>query len=169
MKNLSIITIIFISIGIISCQPCKRLSRKCPPVIRDSVSYVETVKFDTITLVSPADTLIIRIPVEPDINDLIVDVADKPGPSVLVKIESGVMEIIAICPEDSLKTIIAGLETELNNQTTITVEKEVPVKYTSKFARIAIIWLFVSALLLVLVIYLKIKGGMLKTVFNRFR
>ena len=73
MKTIKFLFIVIISILLISCNPCKRLTRKCPPVIKDSISYVETIKFDTIVLVSPADTLIIRIPVEHDLNYLIVD------------------------------------------------------------------------------------------------
>ncbi len=165
MRTLAIITIIFIFTG---CNPYKRLQRKCPPIIRDSISYVETIKLDTITLVSPADTLIIRIPVEPDINDLIVDVADKPGPSVAITISDGIMEIIAVCPEDSLKAIINSLHTELNNQTTVTVEKIVEVPRMPKIGWICVIISIVSVLLLIFIVYLKIKGGAVTGVLKRF-
>ena len=169
MKTIKFLFIVIISILLISCNPCKRLTRKCPPVIKDSISYVETIKFDTIVLVSPADTLIIRIPVEPDLNDLIVDASNKPGPIVSVKIEDGFMEIIAICPSDSLEAIITSLQTELSNQTTITVEKEVPVRYTGKFAIVCIIGFICCIVLLIVWLYFKVKSGALKTALNRFR
>lgn len=165
------ITILFIGIIIIltSCNPCKRLSKRCPTAIKDSISYVETVKFDTILLVSPADTLIIRIPVEPDINDLIVDVADKPGPSVSLKIKDGFMEVIAICPEDSLKAIINSLQTELNNQTTIYQDVEVEVVRNSKLARICMVFSLVSVLIIIFVVVYKIKVGSLKSLVSKFK
>ncbi len=160
--------ITFLSIGAIllmSCNPCQKLARKCPPVIRDSISYIETIKFDTIKLVSPADTLFIRIPVEPDINDLIIDVQDKPGPSIKIKIKDGILEAEVICPEDSLKAIIAKLETELNNQTTITVEKVVEVYKLSKLGWIAIIFSVSCIILFVVWLYLKFKT----TALNRLK
>jgi len=150
-----------------SCSPCKRLQRKCPPIIRDSVSYVETVKFDTIILVSPADTLVIRIPVEPNLNDIIIDASNKPGPSLKIKIKDGILEAKVVCPEDSLKTVIAGLETELNNQTTITVEKEVKVNHIPKIAWIAIIFSCCVIVYLVTRVYLKIKTGGFKSLLNK--
>ena len=153
-----ILTIIILN----GCSPCKRLQRKCPPVIRDSIVYTETVKFDTIILVSPADTLIIRIPVEPDINDLVIDASNKPGPSLKIKIKDGILEAEVICPEDSLKSIIAGLETELNNQTTVVEYRDKDVVRNSKFARICIIFSLCAVVLLGVWVYLKIKSGWLK-------
>lgn len=169
MKAITILFIGIISILLISCNPCKRLARKCPPVIRDSLVYVETVKFDTIVLVSPADTLIIRIPVEPDLNDLIIDASNKPGPSVEITISDGVMEIIAICPEDSLKAIINSLQTELSNQTTITVEKIVEVPRMPKIGWIAIIFSSCVLICIAVWVYLKYKVGPVKPNLSRFR
>ncbi len=166
MRTLIILTIIFISTG---CNPCKRLQRKCPPVIKDSISYVETIKFDTIILVSPADTLILRIPVEPDINDLIIEASNKPGPIVSVKIQDGIMEIVAICPEDSLKAIINSLQTELSNQTTIYQDVEVDVVRNSKLAKICMVFSLVAVLLIIFVIVYKIKVGSLKSLVSKLR
>lgn len=153
--------IIILSIGIIvilsSCSPCKRLQRKCPVVVKDSISYTEIVKFDTVILVSPADTLILRIPVEPDINDLIIDVRDKPGPSVEIKISDGFLEVVAICPEDSLKAIISSLETALNNRTTVTVDRDVPVKYVPKFWKYVGLYALCLTIVICLFVYLRIK------------
>ena len=166
MRTLIILTIIFISIG---CNPCKRLQRKCPPVIKDSISYVETIKFDTVILVSPADTLILRIPVEPDLNDLIIEASNKPGPIVSVKIQDGIMEIVAICPEDSLKAIINSLQTELSNQTTIYQDVEVEVVRNSKLAKICMVFSLVAVLLIIFVIVYKIKVGSLKSLVSKLR
>lgn len=167
MKRIILFIGIIIFLG--SCSPCERLSRKCPPVIRDSISYVETIKLDTITLISPADTLIIRIPVEPDLNDLIVDASNNPGPSVNIKIEDGFLSVIAVCPEDSLKSIISSLQTELSNQTTIEVPVEVPVRYTGKLAKICMVFSLVSVLIIIFVIVYKIKVGSLKSLISKLR
>jgi len=161
--------ILFISlIFLTSCNPCKRLTRKCPPLIRDSISYVETIKFDTITLVSPADTLFIQIPVEVPLENLVV-VNETTGPKLKIEIKDGILEAEVICPEDSLKTVIAGLETELNNQTTITIEKEVPVNHIPKIAWICIIFTACTLIYIVTRVYIKIKGGAAKGLLSRFK
>ena len=151
-----------------SCNPCKRLVRKCPPLIRDSISYVETIKFDTITLVSPADTLFIQIPVEVPLENLVV-VNETTGPKLKIEIKDGILEAEVICPEDSLKTVIAGLETELNNQTTITIEKEVPVNHIPKIAWICIIFSACTLVYIIMRVYIKIKGGAAKGLLSKLR
>jgi len=44
MKKLLIF--IFIVITVLGCNPCKRLARKCPPKIHDSLIYIETITED---------------------------------------------------------------------------------------------------------------------------
>ncbi len=160
--------IIILAVLFAGCNPCKRLAQKCPPEIHHDSVYIETVKMDTITLVSPADTLWFQIPVEFDLNDLLLSVEDKPGPSVEIKIKDGIMEVTAICPEDSLKTVIAQKNIELSNRTTITKEVEVPVRYTGKFAKFAIIFFFCCVFIAIVAIVYRIKVGTLKSALNRF-
>ena len=150
-----------------SCSPCKRLARKCPIIVKDSISYVEIVKFDTILLVSPADTLILRIPVEPDLNVLTVDASNRPGPSVKIKIKDRILTAIVTCPEDSLKAVINSLQTELINQTTKVEYRDKDVVRNSKFARICIIFSLCAVILFAVWVYLKIKGGVLKSLIPR--
>lgn len=161
--------LILLAVLMVGCNPCKRLTRKCPPVIRDSISYVETIKFDTIHLVSPADTLWFQIPIEAELNDLIVDAGNKPGPSVKIRIKDRVLIAEVICPTDSLKAIITKLEKETNNQTTITVEKEVPVNHIPKWAWICIIGFVVYVLLTAFIVYYKIKTKSLRGLVNALK
>ena len=136
-------------------------------MIRDSIVYTETVKFDTIILVSPADTLIIRIPVEPDINDLVIDASNKPGPSLKIKIKDGILEAEVICPEDSLKAVIHSLETELKERTVITPPTPEPERYTGKFAKFTMIFFFCCVFITGVLIVYRIKVGTLKSALNR--
>ena len=69
------------------------------------------------------------------------------------------MEIMAICPSDSLEAVIAGLTTELNNQTTVTVEKIVDVPRMTKIAWIAIIFSCCVIVYIVMRVYLRIQSG----------
>ena len=157
MKNLSIITIIFIFIGT-ACNPCVRLYKKCPPVIRDSISYIITL--DTLIMVSPADTLYIEIPRQPTLQDLIVD---SPGPKLSIRVKEKVIAIQIICPEDSLKAVITELETR--EVKTIEVKVNVPVRYTPKFWKYAALYALCLTILIVVWLYLKFKT----TALNRLK
>lgn len=151
---------ILIAILLCSCNPCKKLQRKCPPVIVDSI--VEIITLDTLILVSPADTLYLEIPVQPTLQDLIVD---SPGPKLSIKVKEKIIEIQVVCPEDSLKAIITELESR--EVKTIRVPVEVPVKYTSKFAKICIIGFISCIILLGVWVYFKIKSGALRGVLRK--
>ena len=164
MKYILLIGIMLLSF---SCSPCVRLQRKCPVIVKDSISYVEIVKFDTILLVSPADTLFLSIPVEPDLNVLTVDASNRPGPSVKIKIKDRILTAIVVCPEDSLKAVINSLQTELINQTTKVEYRDKDVVRNSKFARVCIIFTLCALILFAVWVYLKIKGGVLKSLIPR--
>ena len=148
---------ILISIGIISilasCNPCRRLQKRCPPVIHDSI--IETIKLDTLILVSPAETLYLSLPVEADLSDLII-VNDTPGPKLDLKVIDGIMSIEIICPEDSLKAIITELERR--EVKTITVPEPYPEKYIPGFYKWCRNVLIILVILLIGYIYLRIKG-----------
>ena len=164
MKYILLIGIILLSF---SCMPCKRLARKCPIIAKDSIVYTEIVKFDTILLVSPADTLFLSIPVEPDLNVLTVDASNRPGPSVKIKIKDRILTATVVCPEDSLKAVINSLQTELINQTTKVEYRDKDVVRNSKFARVCIIFTLCALILFAVWVYLKIKGGVLKSLIPR--
>jgi len=166
MRNVIIVLVIILLAG---CNPCKRLTKKCPPTIQYDSVYIETVELDTITLISPADTLYFQMPVEFDLNDLFVTVEDSPGPNVDIRIDDGIMEVTVICPEDSLNAIVTSLRTELKERETITQPTPEPERYTSKFAKFTIIFFFCCVLIGVVLIVYRIKVGTLKTALNRFQ
>jgi len=164
MKAKIIIGFIGLALIGLSCNPCKRLSKKCPPVIYDSI--IEITTLDTLYLVSPADTLYLQIPIETPLEDLIV-VNESPGPSVEIKIEDGILEVTAICPADSLQAIITELESR--EIKTIEVKVNVPVRYTSKFAKICIYGFICCIILLIGYIYIKIRYGAVSGLISRLK
>ena len=166
MKQLIILLIPLLIAG---CNPCKRLTKKCPPTTRYDSVYIEKVKLDTITLISPADTLYFQMPVEFNLNDLLVSAANKPGPKVDIKIKDRVMEVMVVCPEDSLKAVIHSLQTELKEKITITPPIPKPERYTSKFAKFTIIFFFCCVFIGIVAIVYYIKVGTLRTALNRFQ
>jgi len=166
MRQLIILLAILLLAG---CNPCKRLTKRCPPSVQHDSVYIEKVKLDTVLLVSPADTLYFQIPVEFNLNDLLVSVNDKPGPSVDIKIKDGIMEVTAICPEDSLKAVIHSLQTELKEKVTITPPTPKRERYTGKFAKFCIIFFFSCVFIAAVLIVYRIKVGALKTAVNRFQ
>ena len=166
-----IIILFLVAVLFVGCSPQKRLSRlldKYPLPTHDSISYVERIKLDTITVFTKADTvmLMFRAPC-PDME--VTD--DNPKVKTKVIIKDQVMTVKTICKEDSLEIIIKELKTELVNKETVYVNvpgPEVPVKYTPKF------WIYgtITALCLIILIVLYIlyrtntKG--LRTVLNGF-
>ena len=164
MKQLIILLIALLVVG---CNPCKRLATKCPPSVEHDSVYIEKVKLDTVLLISPADTLYFQMPVEFDLNDLLVSASNKPGPSVDIQIKDGIMEVTAICPEDSLKAVIHSLETELKEKVVITPPTPEPERYTGKFAKFTMIFFFCCVFITGVLIVYRIKVGTLKSALNR--
>ncbi len=135
MKKL--IILLTVSVLLVGCNPCKRLWRLCPPeILRDSV-YIETVRLDTLILISPADTTYIEVP-EISLADLGI-IIDNPTQKIIFKVEQGVFKAQVICKEDSLLAVIAEKEKLLATQETVIkeVEVEVEVTHVPKFWKIA--------------------------------
>jgi hypothetical protein len=90
------------------CATQRRCLQKFP--VKDSISYVETVKLDTHYLVSPSDTFLLRVPYDPvSLEDLGI-FAKNNAAEVSISVSEGVLQVEAICPEDSLRAVIAQLE-----------------------------------------------------------
>ena len=147
-KIIILLSIIPLGIILVGCNPCKRLAIKCPQ--QDSVSYVETVKLDTITLYSPADTFIMRVPYDPvTLSDLGLE-ARHAGAEVKVKVVDRFIEVRAICPEDSLKAVISELESRTHETVRVPYPvTEYKVRKIHKFA----LW-FSGLVLVSVVLYL---------------
>ena len=152
-----------------SCSPCEKLAKKCPSHVTDSISYIETVKLDTLVLISPADTTYIELPVF-TLEDLgiIVENADQ---EITIAVNDGVFTAQVICKDDSLIAIIAEKEKLLSEQKTVIkeVEVEVLVKHVPKFYKIAALFAFCCVVLLVVYLYIKIKGGAFRSALNRLK
>ena len=147
-----------------SCNPCKRLQRLCPPQVRDSVSYIETIRFDTVLIISPADTTFISVPFI-TLSDLGLT-AENENQKVTAKVVGSSLEITAICKEDSLKRVIYDLEKRTTETRTIFKDKEVPVKYVPKFYKVCM-WVLIALVLLTgVVIYFRIKGVAIKSLLK---
>lgn len=133
-------------------------------VIYDSITEITTL--DTIYLVSPADTLYLQIPVELPLEDLII-INETPGPSVEIKIEDGVMEVWAYCPEDSLMAIITELESK--GTKTIYVDKIIEVNKMPKIGWYSIIFNVCVLIYIGVRVYTKIKAGALSALIKRIK
>ena len=119
MKYLSIILIILLT----SCNPCKRLWKRCPPVIIDSVRVDSITRLDTITLRYPGDT--VRIGEETLRGfGIIIDTEKQ-------KITRKGKIIEFICKEDSLNAVISSLEVKLTREKQNI--KEVPIYLPQKY------------------------------------
>lgn len=153
-----------------SCSPCKKLWRKCPPAIHDSVSYYERTVFDTMWVPVPGDTTYIDIPVEVPLTDLNI-LAENSDQSVNIRVSGGRLTAKTICKEDSLRLVIKELEKRSSEIKTIIkeVEKPVPVKYIPKIVRFAAWGFLCCVIVLAFVVYSKIRSGMLKSLLSKLK
>ncbi len=150
MKTLTLLTAILI---LASCNPCKRLMRKCPQ--SDSMSYVETVTLDTLTLISPADTFILRVPYDPVTLEELGFSARSTAAEVSLSVIEGILEVEAICPEDSLKAVIAQLESR--SAKTIRIPYPVIEYKTRKIHKTALVFSIIVVLLAILYVVNRFK------------
>ena len=154
MKTILIFLVCLLMVG---CNPCQRLTRRCPT--HDSTSYVEVVKLDTVTVYTKPDTMTLLVPISRPCPDLKVS-ESNPSSSLTITTEGNVLTARVICKEDSLKVVIKDLERRLSSQQTIVQEKrvEVPVKYIPKIYKWSLGILIILILLSGGYVYLRIKG-----------
>jgi len=154
---------------VVGCNPCKRLTRLCPPVIKDSISYIRTTKLDTIKIQVPGDTTYIEVPVASldDVNIL----EDNTNQRVELKVKDGVLRLKTICKEDSLQVVITELETKLSETRTeiVKVPEPYPEKYVPKIYKWALVICILGLVVLILWIVMRIKNKTIKTVLDSIR
>jgi len=141
------------------CNPCKRLWRICPPEVHYDSIYVETVKLDTLVLISPSDTTYIEVPaVTLEGLGIIVSNADQ---NITAKVEGGIFKAKVICKEDSLQAVIASKDRLISEKKEVIkeVEVEVPVRYIPKWAWICLIAVVCELICGGVWVYVKIKTG----------
>jgi len=149
------------------CNPCKRLWRICPPEVTYDSVYVETVKLDTLILISPSDTTYIEVPaVTLEGLGIIVSNADQ---DIAIKVEEGVFKAQVICKEDSLQAVIAQKDVLLSQQQTVIkeVEVEVPVRHIPKWAWITLIIVVCELICGGVWVYVRIKAGGVTSLLKR--
>ncbi len=145
---ISIVALIVFS----GCDPCKRLWRKCPPIIIDSVRVDSVWKLDTVELVSPADTVWLGEGFLSEIG-LVYETEDQ---KVTIKPDK---TIEFICKEDSLEMVIRSLQYKVTNRKTVIKEVPIylPVTKIPKWAWYTLIFSGLTVVLGGVVSYYKIK------------
>lgn len=177
MKHILITLLCVMLIGITNCDTCKRLAKRCPPVIKDSISYVETVT-DNPNYTIP-DSLFWQMSFECDsaYNVILEDFNEiNSGLNTDVKVKEVVRTVVdkktvntltlyLKVSSDSIQTLNRTIEKLKNTVKTVTIEKEVPVYKCRKFFIYCTIALFVIIVLTLGWTFLKYKAkilGMLK-------
>lgn len=158
MKYFKYVLILVVILPILSCNPCKMLSKRCKPETKDSIIYIEKVKLDTVRFILPGDTTIIEIPVDLTDYSLLEENAKQ---KIQLNILKGKLRLITICKDDSLKTVIANLEKQKQNIKTVYVDKEVIKFKTRPFFIYCTIGLFVIIILTLGWTFLKYKAKIL--------
>jgi len=157
MKKLLILLLAVVLFA--GCNPCKRLWRICPPEVHFDSVYIETVKLDTLVLISPSDTTYIEVPaVTLEGLGIIVSNADQ---DITVKVEDGVFKATVICKEDSLLAIIASKDKLISEKKEVIkeVKVEVPVRHIPKWAWICLITVVCELICGGVWVYIRIKSG----------
>lgn len=116
-------TILILSL-ILTLSGCSRWCAK-HYASKDSVSYIEKVKFDTVNLVIPSDTTLLVLPMDCPDKEITTENSKQ---KVKIIIKDRILTGEFICKEDSLKKIIQSLETRAKEVKTI--ERKV---YTTPF------------------------------------
>ena len=165
---------IIICLAILSaCNPCKRLTRLCPPKIHDSLIYIETIETDTNYTIPDSvywqfvlecysnynvilkafnetntgiDTKII-------IRDSIVYIKDKQAQKRFILTISAYTDSIA-----SLNRTIAKLRSEVK---TVTVKVPEPYSKTPRWIKIIVAIFFIENLLIIFLVVRKFKNKLM--------
>ena len=168
MKTLFILIPIVL---IASCKPCERLQRKCPPMVKDSLIYRETVKEDPYYTIPDSAYWDMVFQCDSNYNVVLRDynelnsgikgtVIIREVPVKDLKTEKQLrVKITAVT--DSVEILNKTIEKLRSEKNTITITKEVqvPVKHVPKFYKWLLVLFIVEVVLLAGYVYLKIKGG----------
>lgn len=165
-KLLFLIPIILIA----SCNPCKRLQRICPPVVKDSVVYTETIAENPYYTIPDSAFWSMVFRCDSNYNVVLQDyeelssginsqVTIREVPVKDVKVEK-YLKVLITASTDSIKTLNKTIEKLRNEKSTTTITKEipVPVKYVPKFYKWLLVIFIFEIVLLAGYAYLKIRG-----------
>lgn len=159
--------------GVASCVPCKYAAKRCPPQIKDSISYVETVTNDPNYTIPDSVYWTLQFECDSNYNVLLQDFTEaNSGLITDVKVKEVVKTVVdkktvntltlyLKVKSDSIQTLNKTIEKLKSTVKTVTIEKEVPVYKCRKFFIYCTIALFVIMILFAGWIYLKNKAKIL--------
>lgn len=143
------ILLIFASLAVVSCNPCKRLAKLCPP--SDSIAYIETI-----------DTVIVTVPGSVSETEVSLGTlgltSETENQRVEVIVKDSIVFIRTTCKEQEMQ--IFNLRKKLASQKTIIERVEIP-KYVKKipgYHNITGIIAPILLLILLFLVYLRFKS-----------
>ena len=152
-----VIPILLITLLITGCHPCKRLARLCPPVIKDSIVYTETIKEDPHYTIPDSAYWELKFECDSNYNVILHRLHEaSTGIRTETKIQTvykeddkkvKIMLVSLKARTDSIETLNRTIEKLRNEVKTVYVDKEV-IKYKS---RKVFIYSFVALIVIVLV------------------
>ena len=172
--------IILIGLFFISCSPCKRLQRKCPPqiirerydsiCIKDSIIY----KDKEVPVYIPGDTVYndkpISVPAGLNVAPMILEndyaLAKAWINNSKLKMQLEQKEQVIKYKVDSAIQIAKHWEYKYTHEKQTEVVKE---RYIPKIYKIALFFTISVIILLGVYVYIKIKAGALKSLLNRLK
>lgn len=164
---------------IAGCDPCKRLAKRCPPIIKDSLIYSETIIQDSNYTIPDSMYYALEFYCDSNYNVLLRElqnyntgieseisiISERPDNELIQK--NKVLLFTVKAKTDSILSLNNTIEKLKNNVRIIEVPKEV-VKYKS---RKIFIWSFVILLILIIggitFIILKFRKKLITDVLNK--
>lgn len=155
---------------LVSCKPCERLAKKCPPQIKDSIIYTETIKEDTAYTIPDSVYWNFVFECDSNYNVLLRDyetintgihseVIIKEVPVTNQKVTKR-LSLRINAQTDSIETLNRTITKLKSEQKTIIkeIEVKVPEKYVPRVYKWSLLFSIFVILIIILYIYLKIKG-----------
>ena len=153
-----------IPILLIGCKPCERLAKKCPPHIKDSISYIETISEDYIIPDSAYWSLLFWCDSSNNVllreldeynTGMNTEITIKEVIKFKDKIEYKYLKVDISAFTDSIMVLNRMVEKYKNQYEYIDVE--VPVKYVPKFYKYTLIFSIFVLLGIVAYIWIRLQ------------
>lgn len=170
------IIIIMIAILLLSCNPCKRLARKCPPEIkieyRDSIvmKYDTVIRDSVIEIKLPGDTVTITKYLRVSANVLLqldTIIVERGIVGAKAWIRDNELGVIAYVTDstlyyqlDSARIEIRSLKEKYSSKEEV---RETHIRENTGFGKFAIWWFIITAIIILFYIAYKIK----EKIYNR--
>jgi len=168
-----IVLLLIIIILFAGCHPCKRLMKRCPPQIKDSLIYIETITEDPAYTIP--DSVFWSFVIECDSNyQAILKRYNESNTGMNTEVE--IKEIVKYVKDnkqinqliidlsaytDSIEVKNKLIEKLRAEKTTVFVPEPYPEKYTPRWIKWIVIIFFVENALLIFLIVRKFKNKLL--------